>query len=87
MAPCDRQSEVQLLLYDLCVDLGFCLPPREHRRLRDAPPADANSFADAVFAAEGMDPGSQRELWGQVRETVDRHMRGWADPAEREPAD
>ncbi|MEU5611274.1 hypothetical protein AB0H03_21470 [Streptomyces sparsogenes] len=69
------QDDVQRLLYELCVDLGFCLPPEEHRRLREAPPADADIFTDAVFEAEGMGPGEDRR---QVRDVVVRHMRGWA---------
>lgn len=72
------QDDVQRLLYELCVDLGFCLPPAEHRRLREAPPADPDLFTDAVFEAEGMDPDEDRRLRRQVRDVVVRHMRGWA---------
>ncbi|MEU2371254.1 hypothetical protein ACPCIX_04850 [Streptomyces pseudogriseolus] len=73
----DVAAEVGELLYELCVDLGFCLPPDDMRRLKEAPPTDADSFTDAVFAAEGMDPAAHDELREQVREAVDRHMRGW----------
>ncbi|MET8894064.1 hypothetical protein [Streptomyces albogriseolus] len=73
----DVQADVGELLYELCVDLGFCLPPDDMRRLREAPPTDADSFTDAVFEAEGMDPAEHDELRKQVREAVDRHMRGW----------
>lgn len=73
----DPKAEVQQLLYELCVDLGFCLPPQEQQRLREAPPADADDFTDAVFEAEGMDPGRHEQLRRQVRERVDRHMRRW----------
>ncbi|WP_326690778.1 hypothetical protein OIE63_29040 [Streptomyces sp. NBC_01795] len=82
MAHRDPEADVQRLLYELCVDLGFCLPPQEQRRLREAPPADADSFTDAVFEAEGMDPGlpEHEQLRQRVRESVDRHMRSWSDP-------
>lgn len=73
----DPKAEVRQLLYELCVDLGFCLPPQEQQRLQEAPPGDADGFTDAVFRAEGMHPGRHGQLRRQVRETVDRHMRGW----------
>ncbi|MFF5230554.1 hypothetical protein [Dactylosporangium sp. NPDC000521] len=30
----DLDSDVQRLLNELCIKLGFCLPPDEHRRLQ-----------------------------------------------------
>lgn len=50
-------GEAHQLLYELCVGLGSCLPPHELRRLCEAPPADADECTDAVFWAEGLDPG------------------------------
>ncbi|GGV81327.1 hypothetical protein GCM10010294_54750 [Streptomyces griseoloalbus] len=90
MAPRDSQAGIRQLLYDLCADLGFCLPPQERRRLQQAPPADADSFTDAVFAAEGMDPGMHDRLRRQVRDRIDRYMRRWdalegADRPDDEP--
>jgi hypothetical protein len=59
------------LLDDLCVDLGFCLPPRERERLLTSPPATVDAFTDAVFVAEGMNPElADRHLWRQVRSRV-----------------
>jgi hypothetical protein len=49
-------AEVNALISKLCTDLGFCLPPEVGERLRLAPPADCDAFADAVFVAEGLDP-------------------------------
>ncbi|MDX3226137.1 hypothetical protein [Streptomyces sp. ME19-01-6] len=70
-------DEVHALLYELCVDLGFCLPPQDIRRLREAPPADVDEFTDAVFTAEGMEPrGEDDWLRVRVRDVVERHMRG-----------
>jgi len=80
MTPHDLTAEVRQLLHELCVDLGFCLPPEERQRLREAPPADADGFTGAVFAAEGLDPGPHSELWRQVRDRVERHMRRWGEP-------
>jgi len=73
-----REAEVQQLLDELCVDLGFCLPADEQRRLRESPPVDADSFTDAVFEAEGLDAGLDKRLRKQVRERIDRRMRSWA---------
>ena len=65
---------VESLLDELCVDLGFCLSPEEYGRLRDAPPRDVDVFTDAVFVAEGLDPRRDNRLRRQVRERVVRHF-------------
>ena len=63
--------EVEKLLRDLCVRLGFCLPPDEQQRLETSPPADVRSFTDAVFVAEGLDPETaSRNLYRQVGDLV-----------------
>ena len=74
----DLYSDVQRLLNELCIGLGFCLPPDEQRRLCESPPHDVDSFTDAVFLAEGMGDMSYTNLREQVREVVDRHMSRWA---------
>ena len=67
------EERVGRLLDDLCTCLGFCLPPDEHSRLRANPPSDPDSFTDAVFVAEGLDPVlADRKLWGSVRDQVRR---------------
>ena len=48
--------DVDHLLYELCVDLGFCLPPEVRESMRTSPPDGVDSFTDAVFVAEGLDP-------------------------------
>ena len=58
------------LLLELCVGLGFCLPPDDERRLRDSPPEGIDAFTDAVMTAEGLDPSLDRQLRRQVREVV-----------------
>ncbi len=74
-----REVVVQRLLDDLCVTLGFCLPPDEQRKLRERPPADATDLADAVLEAEGLDPDVDVDLRlrRQLRDRVARHMRVW----------
>ena len=66
-------SRVESLLDDLCIRLGFCLPPDARSRLLETPPADAAAFTDAVFIAEGMNPALvDRHLYRQVRAMVVR---------------
>ena len=65
----ERQAES--LLFKLCVDLGFCLPPGAQGRLINNPPADVGLFVDAVFVAEGLDPNTaDQHLYRQVRAMV-----------------
>jgi hypothetical protein len=49
-------SKIDALLYQLCVGMGHCLSSEDWARLLDDPPPDAESFADAVLRAEGIDP-------------------------------
>ncbi|MBG6092026.1 hypothetical protein [Actinomadura viridis] len=64
--------DVPSLLHELCVDLGFCLPPDDQAALRASPPPDVDAFTEAVYRAEGLDPSDDRDLWRQVRERVAR---------------
>jgi hypothetical protein len=68
--------DVRGLLTELCVDLGFCLPPEEGTRLEASPPTTVDGFTDAVWIAEGMEPASTdprlQRLREQVRERVAR---------------
>ena len=78
LVPVDhREHEVAQLLYELCVGLGFCLPPEDGRRLREDPPVGVDAFTDAVLAAEGYGDMAYTETRRMVREVVDRHMRTW----------
>jgi hypothetical protein len=70
----DRAIVVQRLLDELCVRLGFCLPPRAQTRLRQSPPLDPDEFTDAIFAAERMDPRLYLHLRHDVRAVVDRWL-------------
>ncbi len=74
---------VESLLYELCVDLGFCLPPDAQVRLRDSPPRDVDAFTDAVLIAERLDPlYVDKGLRRAVRDMVARHfgVSGWVGP-------
>ena len=63
--------QVRVLLDRLCAQLGFCLPPDAIAQIRSDPPEEARAFADAVFAAEQMDPEmADRHLYRQVRDMI-----------------
>jgi hypothetical protein len=70
-------NQVQRLLDELCTDLGFCLPPPEQERLRQSPPSSVGAFADAVFAAEGMHPRLDKQLFRQVCERIEQRIGQW----------
>jgi len=72
-------ARVDALLNELCSKLGFCLPPEEQARLRDAPPVEVDAFTDAVFVAEGMRPDGDLHLWREVRKRVREHFRAAED--------
>jgi hypothetical protein len=69
------QSRVAALLYEVCVDLGFCLPPAVNARLESNPPADVDEFTDVIFREEGMEPYNDTVLRNQVRERVAKHFK------------
>ena len=65
------ENEIRTVLSELCVKLGFCLPPVAQQKLVSAPPPDVRGFVDAVFAAEGLDPATAgRHLYRQVCDMV-----------------
>jgi hypothetical protein len=70
------EAQIEVLLQQLCVDLGFCLHGDVADQLIDHPPATADQFARAVFTAEGLDyDGDPREgLKQAVRDMVALHQ-------------
>ncbi|MGA5305867.1 hypothetical protein ACPCHT_38650 [Nucisporomicrobium flavum] len=73
----DLDSDVQRLLNELCIRLGFCLSPEDSRRLLESPPEGVDAFTDAVLEAEGMGDMSYTDVRRQVREVVDHYMSRW----------
>lgn len=65
------------LLYDLCMRLGYCLPPESWDALLANPPPDVDAFAEAVFIGEGLDSprAVDTESWRGVRGMVETHLR------------
>jgi len=70
------ERQTRRLLNDLCLELGFCLPPDEVERLASAPPTDVLAFTDAVFSAEGLSTEAvDLHLYRQVRNMVETAFR------------
>ncbi len=70
-------KQVAALLDELCIDLGFCLPPNHRTRLQNEPPAEADALADAIIRAEGLDPDAdiRRKLCRDVKARVAKHFK------------
>jgi len=65
------RERAYVLLDQLCVELGFCLPPNDRTRLVAEPPDSVKAFTDAVFTAEGLDPDlADSDLYRQVQAEV-----------------
>ena len=84
------QRKAGFLLADLCVKLGFCLPPDAEEALVSDPPSDVDAFAEAVFRADGFDPFTgdralYRALRGMVLEAFLRAEERGAQPPSRRP--
>lgn len=65
------KTRIEWLMWDLCVKYGLCLPPAEYDRLISSPPQSIDSFTDAVFVSEGLDPKFEdKDLRRMVRDRV-----------------
>ncbi|MCB1087016.1 MAG: hypothetical protein KDM63_08220 [Verrucomicrobiae bacterium] len=80
------ESQLTALLDELCIRLGFCLPPNEGIRILESPPADIGEFAKMVFAAEGIPEAEvTRHLRREVEATIARHFEAAEDYEPGEP--
>ncbi len=50
------------LLYDLCVEWGFCLTPESYQSIATTHAFTPEEFAEAILRAEGKDPAAH-EAW------------------------
>lgn len=81
MKPDISTRQIEFLLEELCVDLGFCLPPNVRAQLVRDPPTDVDEFADAVIRAEGLDlyQGIPARIRVGVRQRVRKYFRTETD--------
>jgi len=61
------KSELLILLNDLCVDLGFCLPKFEVEKIVNHKNYEADQFVEDVFIAEGLSIYENLNLTRQVK--------------------
>jgi hypothetical protein len=66
--------QLELLLHDLCVDLGYCLPPEGMNFIRVNPPIDVDECTDIVMTEDGLSPEQYPEKRKEVRAVVARHF-------------
>ena len=60
-------TEAAWLLNEICVQVGFCLPPKKREKLESNPPGDIDSFSRAVCVAEGLNPDLlERQIYRRV---------------------
>jgi len=55
------EREIKYLLYDVCVELGFCIPPDKSDEISKRNHLSAIGFAREVVAAEGMNPDTEKQ--------------------------
>jgi len=61
------EKDIEKLLYDLCVDWGFCIPPQDSKSLKQSDHLEADEFACAVLVAEGMDADIEVQWRRKIR--------------------
>jgi hypothetical protein len=63
-------SRLEAALFELCVRYGYCLSDEKAQALLKDVPANADTFVDAVLAAEGRNPslvaGQERDELREV---------------------
>ncbi len=70
-----ERPRVELVLYELCTQLGFCLSGEATKAIISNPPKDPDAFTEAVIVADGLDPETvDRHLRRQVRACIVEHM-------------
>ena len=60
------EREINYLLYDLCVDLGFCIPPINAEEISKRTHLAAERFANDVIEAEGLKPEYEKKWMNKI---------------------
>lgn len=50
-----RERAIKLVLDEVCVTLGYCIPPEAQSELCANPPATATELAVEIYRAEGLE--------------------------------
>lgn len=56
------EAKILALLDRICDEQGLCMPPPDRARIAAMTPLGAESFAEEVLAAEGLDPENDPEI-------------------------
>jgi hypothetical protein len=64
---CSLENDLRKVLNWLCVEWGFCIPPKDRNRIANSHHLDAGKFAAEVLIAEGLDPELEREWFRKIR--------------------
>lgn len=61
------EKEIRKYLDEICVELGFCLPPHEIENLASRDYYEADKFVRDIFLAEEMNPDLELNLFRKVK--------------------
>lgn len=56
------ERELEYLLYDLCINWGFCIAPVKAEQISKSSFWNALEFAGAVISAEGINPEYEKTM-------------------------
>ena len=68
------EREFHYLLHDLCVDLGFCIPPEDWERITRVKRINAEDFAVEVVRADGLNPEYEQKWVKKIAERFLEHF-------------
>ncbi len=60
------EREINYLLYDLCVDFGFCIPPIKAEEISEKNYLTAEVFANNVIEADGLKPEYEKQWVNKI---------------------
>lgn len=61
------ENHLRDLLYALCVEWGFCIPPVDQDRIAKSRQLSAEEFTAAVLHAEGFAPEYERQWFRRIK--------------------
>ena len=81
------EQSVRFLLKDLCIELGYCLPPGVQDGIAMNPPGDPETFSALVVKSEGLDPEDSSKLVPVLELVCSAFMREWSTAQQAVAAD
>ena len=81
------EEELGDLLTKLCIEWGFCIPPKDFDRIAASHRLDATEFATEVLLAEGFQPGDGLHWLRKIKRRFVEHFGGESVSAKDYPTD